>query len=295
MSSPKSAKVVLVTGAAGKTGLAVIGKFRELEIPVRALVHRRRHRQLLEGLGVEQVAEGDLTNRDAVGRAMSGVGSVYHICPNVHPEEIAIGRLLIEAARNADVEQFVFHSVLHPQIEAMPHHWAKLRVEELLFESGLVFTILQPAPYMQNLLGQWRSIVEEGVLPVPYGLGTRVAMIDLDDVAEAAVRVLTEARHENATYELCGPDLLDQKEIAAVLSQALGRSIRARVVALENWSERAVASGMSRYQVETLVSMFRCYERFGMAGGSAVLGWLLGRPPTSFAEFVHKVEQRAIS
>ena len=63
--------------------------------------------------------------------------SVYHVCPNVSPDEIAIGRVSIAAARSAGVEHFVYHSVLHPQTEAMPHHWLKLRVEEALITSGL--------------------------------------------------------------------------------------------------------------------------------------------------------------
>ena len=61
----------------------------------------------------------------------------------------------IRAAQSAGVERFVYHSVLHPQVEIMAHHWQKMRVEEQLFESGLSFTILQPAAYMQNVLAGW--------------------------------------------------------------------------------------------------------------------------------------------
>jgi NAD(P)H dehydrogenase (quinone) len=86
------------------------------------------------------------------------------------PDEVVIGTLVIGEAKRAGVEHFVYHSVLHPQTERMTHHWQKLRVEEMLFESGLPFTILQPAPYMQNLLAVWKSIVEEGELRVPYSI-----------------------------------------------------------------------------------------------------------------------------
>lgn len=77
---------------------------------------------------------------------MRSAQGVYHICPNVHPQEVEIGRIAIDAARAAHVERFVFHSVLRPQIEAMPHHWRKLRVEEMLLASGLNFTILRSRP-----------------------------------------------------------------------------------------------------------------------------------------------------
>ena len=118
----------------------------------------------LQSLGAEKVIVGDMYDESAIRFAMQGVQSVYHICPNMNPEEIEIGNLVIEEANRAGVEHFVYHSVLHSQTEKMKHHWAKLRVEEIILESGIPFTILQPAPYMQNLLVGWKSIVEDGVL-----------------------------------------------------------------------------------------------------------------------------------
>ncbi len=286
MSSRGAAAPVLVTGAAGKTGRAVIGRLVAAQIPVRAWVRARRQRSVVESLGAGEAVEGDLRDAETAGRAAAGVGAVYHICPNVHPDEVVIGRTVLAAAVGARVERFVFHSVLHPMIEGMPHHWAKLRVEEMLRESGLAFTVLQPAPYLQNLLGQWRAIADDGIYRVPYGLEARVALVDLEDVAEVGVRVLSESRHAGATYELCGPDLPDQAEIAALLAAELGREVRAQVIPAEEWAAGAEAAGMGAYQVETLLKMFRYYERHGMAGGSRVLEWLLGRRPTGLAEFV---------
>ena len=72
--------------------------------------------------------------------------------------------------------------MLHPQIEAMPHHWEKMRVEEMLFAAGLDVTVLQPTAYMQNILGMARDIVEAG-FRVPYPVETPLSLVDLDDVA----------------------------------------------------------------------------------------------------------------
>jgi uncharacterized protein YbjT (DUF2867 family) len=285
MPSARTSRPILVTGAAGKTGRAVVCRLAEEGAAVRAFVHRPQQRSLIEELGAEQVVAGDLRGRDAVAAAVAQVDAIYHICPNLHPDEIGIGRRIVVAALGAGVQRIVYHSVLHPQIEAMPHHWAKLRVEELLFESGLDFTILQPAPYMQNILGQWRSITE-AVFPVPYGLRTRVIMVDLEDVAEAAARVLTGTGHVGATYELCGPDLLDQAEIAAALGHGLGKTVQPRIVPRRQWTAQAKAAGLGDYQVDTLLRMFDHYERFGMNGTPRVLEWLIGRPPASFSEFV---------
>jgi uncharacterized protein YbjT (DUF2867 family) len=214
---------------------------------------------------------------------------VYHICPNVSPDEVAIGQVSIAAARSTGVEHFVYHSVLHPQTEAMPHHWLKLRVEEALFTSGLSFTILQPTTYMQNVLAHWDRIVEEGIYRVPYTIETRLSMVDLEDVAEVAASALSEPGHVGATYELVGAPAMSQTEVAALLSQQLGRMVGAEILPIETWERRARSSGLGDYQVETLIKMFRYYEEYGFGGNPRVLSWLLGRPPTTFAAFVERI------
>lgn len=291
MSEANSAPLLLVTGAAGKTGLAVIERLLELEAGqprVRALARNARQTPILEQAGVHETIVGDIRDSATVVKALRSVRSVYHICPNAHPEEVAIGRRIIALAEEVGVHRFVFHSVLQPGIRAMPHHWAKMSVEALLSRSGLDFTILQPAPYMQNIQGQWPSIAERGVYSVPYDLATRVSMVDIEDVAEAAALVLTRDGHSGATYELSAPGLLDQTEIAAALSRALGREVRAESIDRAEWAARARAEGMTGYQIETLLAMFRYYERFGMSGAASPLAGLLHRPPAIFTQFVER-------
>ena len=139
---------ILITGAAGKTGHAVISALRERGAGVRALVHRPEQAASLHALGADDVVAGDLLDKDLLALAFEGVSSVYHVCPNMHPGEVDIADRIIAAARAAGVQHVVYHSVLHPQTAAMPHHWQKLWVEERLFESGIFFTILQLASYM---------------------------------------------------------------------------------------------------------------------------------------------------
>jgi uncharacterized protein YbjT (DUF2867 family) len=278
--------MILITGAAGKTGRAVIRALIARGETVRALVHRSEQVRPLEALGAREVLAGDMRDQATMERAAYGVRAIYHICPNISPDEVAIGQAAITAARSAGVEHFVYHSVLHPQTEAMPHHWQKLRVEEKLFESGLPYTILQPSAYMQNVLAHWEQILAQGVYPVPYALETRLGMVDLDDVAAAAAIILTQPGHAGATYELASAEALTQVEVAAILSRQLGRPVRAEVVSRQAWKERAQASGLGEYQVQTLLKMFDYYERYGFWGNPRVLSWLLGRPPAPFAAFV---------
>jgi uncharacterized protein YbjT (DUF2867 family) len=284
--------MILVTGAAGKTGMAVIRALAARGAAVRALVRHPDRSAAIAELGVPEIVVGAFEDATALAAAANGARAIYHICPNVSPHEITYARAVISGAKAAGVPRCVYHSVLHPQIEAMPHHWAKLRVEELLLTSGLAVTVLQPTAYMQNMLAGWRSIVEEGVYRVPYPVGTRISLVDLRDVAEAAARVLTEDGHVGATYELVGTPPLTQTEVAESLSPALGRPVRAVAESVEAWESRARAAGMGEYQRETLAAMFRSYAADGLVGNANVLTWLLRRSPSTLAQFATEASRR---
>lgn len=278
--------MILVTGASGKTGKAIIKTLSKVE-SVCAFVHREEHVAELKSLGAEKVVVGDLHNEFVIRSAMQGVRAVYHICPNMNPDEVVIGNLVIEAAQQAGVEHFVYHSVLHPQIEVMNHHWQKMRVEERLFESGLPFTVLQPAPYMQNLLAGWKTIVEEGVLRVPYSVHAKFSFLDLEDLAETTRIVLTESGHQNAVYELAGTEPTSHAELTGILGRVLKREVRAEKEEIEDWRLRA--KGIDSYARENLVRMFEYYDQWGLVGNPNVLRWLLKREPTSLVSFVERI------
>jgi len=280
--------MILVTGSAGKTGRAVLRALLAKGETVRALVHRPDQIPAVQSLGVQDALVGDMRNHSDMQPAFDRIRGVYHICPNVSPAEIPIGQTVIAAARSARVERFVFHSVLHPQIEAMPHHWNKLLVEQRLIESGLPFTILQPAVYMQNILAHWQTICDLGFFPVPYPAETRLSLVNLLDVAQVAATVLTESGHANATYELVGTPGLSQTEIAAILSTRTGRAVKVEVIPLPEWEKQARARGLGDYQVQALARMFRYYRERGFSGNPQVLSWLLRRPPSTLENFIEE-------
>lgn len=281
--------MILVTGAAGKTGRAAIRALAQRGQTVRALVHRAEQRELVLNEGAAEAPAGDLADAHNLQQALDGATAIYHLCPNMHPDEVSIGRRVINAAQEAGVAHFVYHSVFHPQVEAMPHHWNKMRVEALLFASGLPFTILQPTAYMQNLRPNWLRMQNEGVLANPYPPETRLSLVDVADVGEAAATVLTEPGHLGATYELCGTGPMSQHEVAGILAGVLGLPIRAEMIPLDEWERGAVRAGLSAYAVATLKQMFEYYAAHGLVGNPNVLRWLLGRKPTNISGFAQRV------
>lgn len=286
----------LITGAGGKTGRTLVKVLSKVG-SVQAFVHREEHISIVKSLGAEKATVGDMQDEVAIRSAMQGTKAVYHICPNMSPDEAKIGELIIEAAREIGVDHFLYHSVLHPQTEKMNHHWQKMRVEELIFESGLPFTILQPAPYMQNLLANWNSIASEGILRVPYSISSRFSFVDLEDVAEAAKIVLTEPNHKNAIYELAGTGPTSYVEVAEIFGHVLKRDVRAEKEKIGDWKLRAERSSegkqskRDKYAIENLVKMFGYYNQWGLAGNPNVLRWILKREPMSIESFVQRISK----
>ena len=280
--------MILVTGASGKTGQAIVAALAHAGAPTRALVRRPSQVDELTSLGANEVMAADMRLAADLRRAVENMRAVYHICPNVNPDEVEIGRSVLAAAKEAHVDHLVLHSVLHPQTERMPHHWNKLRVEEALFESGLDFTVIQPTAYMQNLLSGWKLITESGIMRNPYPVETRLSLVDLRDVAEVAAIVLTKRGHTGATYELTGTPPFTQTEVAEILSDALGRPVRAEAEPIATWEARALAAGLSDDQRDLLTKMFDYYARHGLTGNPNTLRWLLGREPTALAEFARR-------
>jgi uncharacterized protein YbjT (DUF2867 family) len=279
--------MILVTGAAGKTGIAVLKALIRRGVAARGYVHRQALIADVRALGAA-TSVGALDDTDALRRAAEGATAIYHIAPNVSPSEVAFGMAIAQTALSAAVPRLVFHSVMLPRIEAMPHHWYKAKVEALLFDSGLAVTVLQPTAYMQNLLANWDDIRSHGVFRVPYSADVRIGLVDLDDVAEVAAMTLIDDKHIGATYELVGTPAFTQSEVAAMLTEALGRPVRVEVESIEQWDDRTRAGGLGGYQRETLIKMFRYYGEHGFAGNPSTLRSLLGREPTSLPEFLRR-------
>jgi uncharacterized protein YbjT (DUF2867 family) len=280
--------MILVTGAAGKTGQSIIRALAARKKSIRALVRDDSQVQQMKALGAHDVIVGDMQSGEVLKETFVEITAVYHICPNVNPDEFSIGTLVISEAKAAGVQRFVYHSVLHPQIESMSHHWHKLRIEEKIFESAIPFTILQPAAYMQNLLVHWDLIAHEGTYPIPYGQETKMSMVDIEDIAKVAALVLTEPGHEGAIYELSGSEVLSQTEVANIMGQNLGYPVRVKVIPITEWECNSRKRGMSDYQIKTLVKMFQYYEQFGFGGNSQVLENLLGHPASKLTDFVER-------
>lgn len=237
---------------------------------VTAVVRREAQRVAVQAAGAAREVVVDLADRAALTSVLARADAIYHVPPNLHPDETGLTRNVIEAATDGHVGRFVLHSVLAPYLPEMPHHLRKADSERLLRMSTLDWTILQPASYAQNVLPYLDEIRRTGRWVLPYRPSAPFTPVDLRDVGRVAADVLGERGHSFASYELCGPQRLDSAAMALCVARVLGRPVELV----------HVTAGLD---VDAdLCAMFAHYDRYGLVGNPAALALLLDHAPTTF-------------
>lgn len=283
---------VLAVGATGKYASLVVPELKKRGVTVRALVRDENRISAAHRAGADETAVGDLRDPDSLRAAAEGVDGVFHINPAFAPGEADMGVAMVEAAKAAGARKFVFSSVIHPSLSKMVNHAAKAPVEEALYESGLDFTVLRPAMFMQNLDGAWSAVVESGKLTMPYSMRAKVCYVDFRDVAEAAALAMTGGVLSYGTFELCAPGMVDRVEMAEMASRALGKTVEADELSPEAW---ASDSGMPESPLrDGLTRMMTHYDLHGFPGGNAlVLRAVLGREPRTLEGYFRELANRS--
>ncbi|WP_456280810.1 NmrA family NAD(P)-binding protein [Cupriavidus sp. JZ107] len=283
-----AARRVLVVGAAGRFAGLVPQALRDRGVTVRGLVRDAGRSAVALANGTDEVAVGDLRSPQALAAALDGVDGVFYIGPAFAPDESQLGVNMVRAARRAGVRRFVFSSVIQPTDVTLANHASKIPVEQALFDSGLQFTVLQPANFYQNLLGAWAGVLAGGVFAEPYPVDVPVARVDYRDVAEVAAMALTTDRLAYGCFELTGEPGLTRAQIAAMMGDALGRPVAAGEIDFERWAAR-LPLDYSAAQWDLLRKIHEHYASHGLRANTLVLRAILGRPPRSMQAFLREL------
>ena len=289
--------MILLTAAGSRTQRIVLAHLLDAGRKVRAF-GRSLDRAWFDDHGVTDLREGDMLDRDALRDAMAGIETVVHLGPPLNGDEAVMGRFVIDAAREANVSRFVFISVIHPQIDYLLNHRAKLLIEDYLVSSRLPFTILQPQHYFQNI--DVRPVRDTGTVALPYALDRPLGFVDMADLAEAVAKVVLEAGHDFATYQIASDEHLSGEDIARILSQVTGTTIGTRRIPLDQIVEMLAPhyAGAERNidaSADIITRLFTYYDRYGIRGNGHVLRWLLGRPATTFHDYAARTLQERVS
>lgn len=277
---PASTSTVLAVGASGRFAGLVVPELARRGAQVRGLIHRPDDADRVMSNGAAEVAVGDLTDPASLDAALEGVASVFYLAPAFLPREAEVGLGVVEAARRAGVRRFVFSSVIHPVLSELDNHRAKAPVEEAIIDSGMEYVLLQPALFMQNLAGGWPTVVQSGTSTEPWSPDTRFSRVDYRDVAEVAALALTQDHLNWGTYQLCAEGWLNRHDLAALMSEVLGRTIQVGTVGQERRGGAPVG-GMQK--------MIEWYNHHGLLGNPLTLRAILGREPRTLRAYIEEL------
>lgn len=284
MGTNGAGKVIAVLGAGGQTGRSVIAALRSRQAKVRALLHSEAH---IGSFGEDvdhRITE--LADRQSLISALEGADALYYITPVFDERELEFARNVFAASEAIGIKRFVYHSVLHAATPEMPHHQRKADVERELRHTAFKWTVIQAAMYMQTPLGFLQ--LENGILAPGFNVERRFSPVDLGDLGEAIANVLTQQGHCYATYEFAGVERLSFKDMAALLSQVLNRTVVAQSVLPDDVKFSRTSRPLNPRQRQELQMMMAHYDKYGLLGNGNVLRMVLGREPTSFRKMAER-------
>lgn len=209
---PNEKRLILVTGATGKQGGAVIRHLRAKGFPLRALTRnpdQPEARALVNQTGVE-VALGDYDDKPSLLRALEDVYGVFSVqtpFPDGVEAEVRQGTALIDAAHSSDISHFVYSSVgSADQHTGIPHFESKWKIEEHLRRTGMPYTILRPVYLMENWL-QMKDMIDQGKVMLPLNPETILQQIAVDDIgAFVAMAFEHPGKWQGASTDIAGDE-----------------------------------------------------------------------------------------
>jgi uncharacterized protein YbjT (DUF2867 family) len=283
--SHPAGRSILLTGATGLAGSAVLREFIRSGHPVRVLVRNPAHVAALRAFPTVEVVEGDLLRPQTLGGALQGVDRALLLSPP-DPQLVEAQTNFIDAAKSSGVEHMVKFSGLSAADIGTPFIFGAMHaeIESYLQDSGLSWTHLRPSQFMTEYLRELPTILAQGALFLPFK-DARLVPVDIVDIARAVFLLLTTSGHEGKTYALSGPEALNMHEIAQKISKAIGRAIRYVDIPREDRNAALLAAGTPEFFVRALDA--QTGERL-MGRESAVhleTHETLGLNATSFSEF----------
>lgn len=265
--------MILVIGGTGTTGRLVTGRLIELGRPVRVASRRE--------------AEGDVRfdwyDPATHEPALAGVDAIYLLAPVAELDPAPIVEPFLERAVRAGARRVVLlsSSAIEPGERGLG------QVAALAGELFAEWTVLRPSWFMENFVGRHPhavSVRERGEIVSATGSG-RVGFVDPADIAEVAVRALTDPTPHNVDHVITGPETLSYAEVAAVLAEVGGRSIRHRAVSVSELTERLAASGLPFEFARFLAGLDAAIAAGAEDRTTSVVETVTGRAPRAFRDF----------
>jgi uncharacterized protein YbjT (DUF2867 family) len=224
---------VLILGGTGFVGRHVCEKLTRLGCSMTVVTRRARQARAIQNLPRVQVLEGDVYNADFLSHCMAAHDVVINLIAILHGTDAAFDKAHVQlpqtiakACQASGVHRLIHISALGASLQGPSlYQRSKARGEEVLKQSGLALTLLQPSvifgkeDQFLNLFAKLQSLTP--VVPLA-GASTRFQPVWVEDVAAAVVHCVTHPNTIGQTYEICGPDIFTLQELVQKTGQWAG-------------------------------------------------------------------------
>ena len=284
--------MILVTGATGLSGSAVIREFARQKAQLRALVRSRSKARAFEAFPTVEVVEGDMLRPETLKVALEDVDRVLMIS-SARERMIQTQCVFIDACKQANVRHIVKFSGKESGVGFNPKHfrstWEHEHIEDYLEHAGLAWTHLRPSQFMQFYLPPAPTAVDvtKRALFLPME-NARLSPVDIEDIAKVAFALLHSEGHEGKSYDMTGPEALTMTEVSERISEAIGKPFRYVNIPLEEKRQAWLAAGIPSERVDAVSEVVS--ERSKCSESRVYLDThkAFGVHPTTFAEFARR-------
>src|SRR5262249_12622226 len=244
--------LILVTGATGNTGSAVLQQLEKRGVGVRAMVRSSKDAARLPKTSATVVV-GNLDDPRSLEAALTGVTRAYLVTPSspgAEAQQVRFAELAAAAGVGRLVKLSQFAADESSPVRFLRYHAV---VERRIRELGIGFTFLRPNLYFQGLLAFQPMIAAAGHFVAPIG-DARVSAVDVRDIAAVAAIALTDDGHDGKTYTITGPAAVTHTEMASALAKAMGRPVAFIDVPADAFAGALRAAGAPPWQVDGIAS-----------------------------------------
>lgn len=286
---------ILVTGATGGLGQAIIENLLKTVSPsqLSVLVRDPAKAAGLQAQGVT-IKQGDYNDYASLTAALAGVDKLFLVSGNDLPNRVPQHTNVINAAKEAGVKHVAYSSFQRKTEDGSSAAAfvaeAHLATEKLLKESGLTYTILKNALYLEVLPLFMGPVLETGTIYLPAGEG-KVPYASRADMGAAGAAVLTGTGHENQSYDIANDTSYSFHDIATLLSDLSGKTIQYVSPDTEAFGAALTAAGVPAEAIHMTAGFCVAIAQGEFDFPGTTLEKLLGRKPESAAEFLKATYQ----
>lgn len=277
--------MIVVTGATGELGSLVINALLR-KTPADQIVAAVRTPAKAEAIAAKgvQVREADYSRPETLTPALANVDTLLLISSSEVGSRVPQHEAVIDAAKAVGVGRIVYTSLLHADTSTLALATEHLATERYLQASGLPYTILRNGWYIENQTSAFAPALEQGAF-IGASKEGRFAGATRADFADAAVAVLLGTSHANQIYELAGDTAYTRSELAAEVSQQVGRTIGYHDLSQKEYE--TILAGFLPAGVAFILADAEAKAASGeLDDPSHTLSGIIGRPTTPLKEAV---------